>query len=251
VRDVLAHCGAALTRVATDRLHAFTPGLNEIDVAERREWPLPENSVRAGERLPGGRDGHRRCGRKAGCHRARRMAPRRRRPCRPQRAAGLCERRIRRRLRPARRLDPPQGSPAGRAKPARRRPLARPPWARPPAGHSVHRPRHFDADIRRPAPQTCGLPAHRRHCGRIRGSLRDRLRPDRFTQAITPSQLWAAPQVHRHRLPARPPGHRSARSGRLHRYPLPAESCGTRRGFSRRDHGTRASRYGILPRDDH
>lgn len=41
VRDVLAHCGAALTRVATDRLHAFTPELNEIDVAERREWPLP------------------------------------------------------------------------------------------------------------------------------------------------------------------------------------------------------------------
>jgi uncharacterized protein (TIGR03083 family) len=40
VRDVLAHCGAALTRVATDRLHAFTPELNEIDVAQRREWPL-------------------------------------------------------------------------------------------------------------------------------------------------------------------------------------------------------------------
>jgi hypothetical protein len=35
VRDVLAHCGAALTRV-------ITPELNEIDVAERREWPLPE-----------------------------------------------------------------------------------------------------------------------------------------------------------------------------------------------------------------
>lgn len=40
VRDVLAHCGAALTRVVTGRLHAFTPELNEIDVAERREWPL-------------------------------------------------------------------------------------------------------------------------------------------------------------------------------------------------------------------
>jgi uncharacterized protein (TIGR03083 family) len=42
VRDVLAHCGAALTRVAADRLHAFTPELNQIDVAERRDWPLPE-----------------------------------------------------------------------------------------------------------------------------------------------------------------------------------------------------------------
>jgi uncharacterized protein (TIGR03083 family) len=42
VRDVLAHCAAALTRVAEDRLHAFTPELNEIDVAQRRDWPLPK-----------------------------------------------------------------------------------------------------------------------------------------------------------------------------------------------------------------
>jgi uncharacterized protein (TIGR03083 family) len=41
VRDVLAHCGAALTRTATGRLHAFTPELNELDVAQRRDWPLP------------------------------------------------------------------------------------------------------------------------------------------------------------------------------------------------------------------
>jgi uncharacterized protein (TIGR03083 family) len=41
VRDVIAHCGAALTRVATGRLHAFTPELNELDVAPRRDWPLP------------------------------------------------------------------------------------------------------------------------------------------------------------------------------------------------------------------
>jgi uncharacterized protein (TIGR03083 family) len=40
VRDVLAHCSAALTRVVTGNLNAFTPELNEIDVAERRGWPL-------------------------------------------------------------------------------------------------------------------------------------------------------------------------------------------------------------------
>jgi len=40
VRDVLAHCGSALSRVVTGELHAFTPELNEIDVAERRIWPL-------------------------------------------------------------------------------------------------------------------------------------------------------------------------------------------------------------------
>jgi uncharacterized protein (TIGR03083 family) len=40
VRDVLAHCAAAMTRVATGRLHAFTPELNELDVAERRHVPL-------------------------------------------------------------------------------------------------------------------------------------------------------------------------------------------------------------------
>jgi uncharacterized protein (TIGR03083 family) len=40
VRDVLAHCAAALTRAVTGQLHAFTPELNEIDVAERRGWPL-------------------------------------------------------------------------------------------------------------------------------------------------------------------------------------------------------------------
>lgn len=40
MRDVLAHCAAAMTRVATGRLHAFTPELNELDVAERRDWPL-------------------------------------------------------------------------------------------------------------------------------------------------------------------------------------------------------------------
>jgi len=40
VRDVLAHCGAALLRLAGARLHGFAPELNELDVAERRSWPL-------------------------------------------------------------------------------------------------------------------------------------------------------------------------------------------------------------------
>jgi uncharacterized protein (TIGR03083 family) len=42
VRDVLAHCGCALTRAAEGRMHRFTPELNEIDVDERRSWPLEQ-----------------------------------------------------------------------------------------------------------------------------------------------------------------------------------------------------------------
>ena len=41
VRDVLAHCSAVLSRVITGQLNDFTPELNEVDVAERRSWPLP------------------------------------------------------------------------------------------------------------------------------------------------------------------------------------------------------------------
>ena len=42
VRDVLGHCGAALTRAATDRLHAFTPEDNQQDVDERKSWPISD-----------------------------------------------------------------------------------------------------------------------------------------------------------------------------------------------------------------
>ena len=38
VRDVLAHCGAALTALATGDVHRFTPEDNERDVAARRGW---------------------------------------------------------------------------------------------------------------------------------------------------------------------------------------------------------------------
>jgi uncharacterized protein (TIGR03083 family) len=40
VRDVLAHCAAALSRAASGDLHAFTPELNEADVQARRDWPV-------------------------------------------------------------------------------------------------------------------------------------------------------------------------------------------------------------------
>lgn len=42
VRDVLAHCGAALTRVAIGDVHGFTPQDNEADVELRRSWTLDE-----------------------------------------------------------------------------------------------------------------------------------------------------------------------------------------------------------------
>ncbi|MFJ6649606.1 maleylpyruvate isomerase family mycothiol-dependent enzyme [Streptomyces sp. NPDC091290] len=40
VRDVLAHCSAALTRVVDDRLEegVFSPASNDRDIAERSEW---------------------------------------------------------------------------------------------------------------------------------------------------------------------------------------------------------------------
>jgi uncharacterized protein (TIGR03083 family) len=41
VRDVLAHCAAALNRVVANDLNAFTPELNQVDVDARRDWPLP------------------------------------------------------------------------------------------------------------------------------------------------------------------------------------------------------------------
>lgn len=40
VRDVLGHCGAALTRVIADDVHGFSPQDNEADVAHRRLWPI-------------------------------------------------------------------------------------------------------------------------------------------------------------------------------------------------------------------
>lgn len=42
VRDVLGHCGAALSMAVTKSLHGFSPAENEIDVAERRGWPIED-----------------------------------------------------------------------------------------------------------------------------------------------------------------------------------------------------------------
>lgn len=43
VRDVLAHCGAALTRVVEGRFEAgvFSPESNDRDIAERADWSVP------------------------------------------------------------------------------------------------------------------------------------------------------------------------------------------------------------------
>ncbi len=42
VRDVLAHCGAALTAAASGTTHTFTPEDNERDVETRRTWPIDD-----------------------------------------------------------------------------------------------------------------------------------------------------------------------------------------------------------------
>jgi uncharacterized protein (TIGR03083 family) len=41
VRDVLAHCAAAMTMAASGRMHGFSPAENQRDVDERRPWPIP------------------------------------------------------------------------------------------------------------------------------------------------------------------------------------------------------------------
>ncbi len=40
VRDVLAHCSAALTRTAYGDIHGFTPEENQADVERRRSWSV-------------------------------------------------------------------------------------------------------------------------------------------------------------------------------------------------------------------
>ncbi|MFJ9843746.1 maleylpyruvate isomerase family mycothiol-dependent enzyme [Kitasatospora sp. NPDC101155] len=40
VRELLAHCGAALMRIVEGRLPGFTPEHNAADVAERADWPV-------------------------------------------------------------------------------------------------------------------------------------------------------------------------------------------------------------------
>lgn len=41
VRDVLAHCSAALNLIGTDAAHSFSPADNQVDVDHRRDWSLP------------------------------------------------------------------------------------------------------------------------------------------------------------------------------------------------------------------
>jgi uncharacterized protein (TIGR03083 family) len=40
IRDMLAHCAAALTRIAENRLHDFSPACNQQDIVERHDWPV-------------------------------------------------------------------------------------------------------------------------------------------------------------------------------------------------------------------
>jgi len=42
VRDVVAHCGAVLTRAGKGTMHSFSPQDNQCDVDERRSWTLAE-----------------------------------------------------------------------------------------------------------------------------------------------------------------------------------------------------------------
>lgn len=42
VRDVVAHCAAALTMTAGGTAHGFTAQDNERDLTLRRDWPLPQ-----------------------------------------------------------------------------------------------------------------------------------------------------------------------------------------------------------------
>jgi uncharacterized protein (TIGR03083 family) len=42
VRDVIAHCASALVRVVTGTEHSFSPADNQVDVDERKGWPLSE-----------------------------------------------------------------------------------------------------------------------------------------------------------------------------------------------------------------
>ena len=42
VRDVLAHCAAALTMTADGSRHGFSPAENQADVDARRSWPLQQ-----------------------------------------------------------------------------------------------------------------------------------------------------------------------------------------------------------------
>ncbi|HEY2790895.1 MAG TPA: maleylpyruvate isomerase family mycothiol-dependent enzyme [Micromonosporaceae bacterium] len=53
VRDVLAHCAAALGAASTGNLHGFSPAENQVDVDARKGWPI----ARLLDELEGGYSG--------------------------------------------------------------------------------------------------------------------------------------------------------------------------------------------------
>ncbi|MEP6665044.1 MAG: maleylpyruvate isomerase family mycothiol-dependent enzyme [Nocardioidaceae bacterium] len=42
VLDVIAHCASALVRVANGTAHSFSPADNQVDVDQRKAWPLDD-----------------------------------------------------------------------------------------------------------------------------------------------------------------------------------------------------------------
>ncbi|MGI9644948.1 MAG: maleylpyruvate isomerase family mycothiol-dependent enzyme [Ilumatobacteraceae bacterium] len=52
VRDVIAHCGAALHRLVDGEELVFTPEANQVDVEERASWPIVDVTAELFEAYP-------------------------------------------------------------------------------------------------------------------------------------------------------------------------------------------------------
>ncbi len=52
IRDVIAHCGAALHRLVDGHELVFTPDANQVDVDERASWPIDDVTAELFEAAP-------------------------------------------------------------------------------------------------------------------------------------------------------------------------------------------------------